>query len=82
MVYSPPMRSVLNKAYNAWMAFAHVLGWINGRIILTVLYIVVFGPYAIIRMLGRLIVPRPAPATYWVTKEQEEPTVESLRRLF
>lgn len=38
---------LLLPVYRAWMAFANVLGWINTRIILTVIFFVVFVPVGI-----------------------------------
>ncbi len=64
------------------MRFAHVLGWINGRIILTILYIVIIGPYAIVRWLLRFLPHTEQSSTYWIAREQEEPTLEHLRHPF
>lgn len=64
------------------MRFAHVLGWINGRILLTVLYIVIIGPYAIVRFIGSLFASKKTSNTYWIQKEQTDPTLENLRRIF
>lgn len=76
------MRKVFNVLYRYWMKFAHVLGWVNGRIILTALYVVVIGPYALLLRVGRLFSRRPAVGTYWIEKPYERPTLETLRRIF
>jgi hypothetical protein len=45
---------VLRGPYQVWMKFAHILGAINSRVILTVTYYLVFTPAAFItRMLGK-----------------------------
>jgi hypothetical protein len=37
---------VLRPAHKLWMGIAHVLGWINSRIIMAVVFFVVFTPVA------------------------------------
>jgi len=54
--------------YNAWMKFSHVLGLIMSTIILTILWIVGFGLYAIV--LRIIHIPRlfkKHPDSYWIT---------------
>ena len=38
----------LNPVYNLWMKIGHVLGWINTRIILAIMFYLLFFPIAII----------------------------------
>ena len=38
---------ILAPAYTVWMGIAHVLGWINARIIMSIVYFIVFTPIAI-----------------------------------
>lgn len=46
--------NALNPVYMVWMRFGQVLGWINTRIILGVLFYVIFTPVAIIlKLLGK-----------------------------
>ena len=43
----------LNPVYKIWMKIGHVLGWINTRIILSILFYIVFMPFGlIIRLFG------------------------------
>ena len=45
--------AALNPVYHGWMRFGAVLGWINTRIILGIVFYVVFTPVsAIIRLIG------------------------------
>jgi hypothetical protein len=37
----------------AWMAFGHALGWVNSRIILSVVFYVIFFPIALLRRLAK-----------------------------
>lgn len=44
----------LKHFYNAWMKIGHVLGWINTRIILSVIFFLMITPWAIVmRCLGK-----------------------------
>ena len=45
---------VLKLIYVAWMKFAFVLGWVNSRILLSIIFFVFFTPMALIqRVFGR-----------------------------
>jgi hypothetical protein len=39
----------LEYAYRAWMAVGHILGWINTRIILSVIFGLIITPFGIVR---------------------------------
>ena len=54
----------LQKAFDLWMKFAHALGYVMSRVILTILWIVVFGPYAIIWKLTHR--QKKNPDSYWI----------------
>lgn len=41
------MKEILKKLYKYWMKFAHILGTINGFIILFIFYFVIIGLYAL-----------------------------------
>jgi len=44
----------LKHVYHYWMRFGHVMGWINSRIILGIMFYVIFLPTAIIlKLLGK-----------------------------
>jgi len=77
------MKLLLRKIYQYWMKFVYVLGYINSRIIFTILYIFLVGIYAIISFLINSTKKRTATNnTYWLPKEYEKPTKEILRRQF
>ena len=46
---------LLSKAYKKWMAFAHILGTINGYTIFSIMYVVIFGIYAIVERFFRAV---------------------------
>jgi Kef-type K+ transport system membrane component KefB len=46
--------SSLSSVYNLWMKIGHVLGWVNTRIILVLIFYMLFFPIAIIlKILGK-----------------------------
>lgn len=57
---------LLKKLYRSWMAFSHVLGRIMSAILLTILWIVVFGLYAIVLKIMRLFSKSSPKDTYWI----------------
>jgi uncharacterized membrane protein HdeD (DUF308 family) len=68
-----------------WMGFAGILGYINSRILLTVLYYLVMTPYGFIsRLVGRdpLMRRGAAQETYWIKRENTRQTREQFERLF
>lgn len=68
-----------------WMGIAAVLGYINSRILLSVLYYGVFTPVGLVRrLMGRDPMQRrgaPQPS-YWVTREYTRQAKEQFERLF
>jgi hypothetical protein len=76
------LKAAFRTAKKGWMTFAHTLGWVNSRILLTALYIIVIGPYAVARGVGSLFRRSPSRTSYWLPRAHEEPTLETLRRIF
>jgi len=69
----------------AWMAFAHVLGTVNTKLILGLLYYVVFTPAGVLRRrfsdpLARRL--GGSEASYWVRRESGEVDPARYRRQF
>jgi hypothetical protein len=77
---------LLNPLRIAWMKLARVLGVVNSRIILTVIFAVVVTPIALLmRMLGRSPIdrrPDPARGSYWQARQPEEFTAKRMERQF
>ncbi len=68
-----------------WMGIAGVLGYINSRILLTLLYYGLLTPYGFIsRLVGRdpLVRRGPNRNTYWIKRENTRQTREQFERLF
>ena len=68
-----------------WMGIAMVLGYINSRILLSLVYYGLFTPYRIVsRIVGRDPLRRRGAKepTYWVKREYTRQTKEQFERLF
>jgi hypothetical protein len=77
--------SVSRAFHVGWMKFAHALGWVNSRVLLTVLFYGVFAPYGFLsRLFGRdpLGRRRGGGETYWTTRKTTRQTAEQFERLF
>ncbi len=57
----------LSPAYGPWMAFARALGWFNTRLLLTLVFFLVFTPVGLLmRLFGSDPMERRfGPGTYW-----------------
>lgn len=74
----------LAPLHKAWMAFGHVLGWINARIILGVVFFVVVTPIGLVmRLAGKdlLAMKRRKSQSYWIQRG-EALTPQSMRNQF
>ena len=74
----------LAPLYRLWMAFGHVLGWINARIILGLVFFVVVMPIGLImRLFGKdfLSMRLNPTGTYWIQRGTKI-TPQSLRNQF
>ena len=64
----------LGPVYRLWMKIGHVLGWINTRIILGVMFFLIFAPVALLlRLLGKDMLRRrldTSATTYRIASEQ------------
>jgi hypothetical protein len=64
----------LGPVYRLWMKIGHVLGWVNTRIILGVMFFLIFAPVALLlRLLGKDMLKQRLDAsatTYRIASEQ------------
>ena len=68
-----------------WMGFAAILGYINSRILLSLLYYLVFTPVGLVRrLIGRDPLQRrgSAKSSYWITRDYTRQTKRQFERLF
>jgi len=71
--------------HRLWMGIAGVLGYINSRILLTILYYLLLTPYGLIsRLFGRDPLDRRGKSreTYWVKRKETRQTQQQFERLF
>lgn len=77
---------LLKHVYIFWMHLAFVLGWINTRLILCILFYLVFTPIGIIiRVCGKDLLERKfdkEAETYWENKEKKELNISGYERQF
>ncbi|MDA0375825.1 MAG: hypothetical protein O3A80_00750 [bacterium] len=79
--YEEKLFPPISWIYALWKKFSHVLGIVMSFLILTALWIVGFGTYAIVIRI--ITLPKrfaPKPDTYWINVEPT--TVESMKRQF
>ena len=78
--------SALKPVYAVWMKAAFILGWINTRIILVLLFYLVFTPIGfVIRLTGLDLLERKLEkdrASYWKTKEKRAFNVSHYEKQF
>ena len=67
------------------MKFAHALGWVNTRVILTVVYLLIFTPVALIfKVIGKDPMERKIEKvnSYWIKREARKFRQGDYRRQF
>jgi len=78
----PPVAKVFHRL---WYRLAFALGWVNSRILLTIIYFLIFVPYGVIsRLAGRdpLNIRSGAKESYWHKREKTRQSREQFERLF
>lgn len=71
--------------HTGWMKFAVALGYVNSRVLLTILFYGVFMPYGFLsRLFGRDPLGRRKTGvdTYWTTRKVTRQSAEQFERLF
>ncbi|HXU83361.1 MAG TPA: SxtJ family membrane protein [Polyangia bacterium] len=78
--------SLLSPVQRVWMGLAHVLGWINARVLLSVVFFLIMTPMSLVmRLFGRDPLKRrfeKGRASYWEDRPREALDPESYRRQF
>jgi hypothetical protein len=91
--YAPPSveigqeepRKLWRTAYRYWMKFARALGKANAFVLLTIVYVLLIGPAALVlKILGRDLLDRKAgkEPSFWYNKLVEEMNLERSKRQF
>jgi Saxitoxin biosynthesis operon protein SxtJ len=71
--------------HSSWMRFASALGYVNSRVLLTLVYYLALAPYGFIsRLAGRDPLRRRGKGgeSYWVRRKLTRQTREQFERLF
>ena len=80
------MKNFFKKIYDYWMLFAKALGWVNTRILLSLMYFVIFTPFRIISIIiGKDFLDRKIEKdreSYWQRREVKIFKKELYRRQF
>jgi len=77
--------ALARRFHMAWMTLAGMLGYINSRILLFLLFYLLFMPYGVIsRLFGRDPLNRrgPAKGTYWIRRKSPRQRPEQFERSF
>jgi hypothetical protein len=77
---------ILKPVYIGWMTFAFALGWVNTRLILGIVFYLIFTPAGLVmRLLGKdplgLQFDRQA-TTYWVRRKPQDASMKRYEKLF
>ena len=81
-LFIPPLAKIFHRL---WYRLAFGLGWINSRVLLTIIYFLIFIPYGLLsRMFGRdpLNIRQKQGESYWHKREKTRQTPEQFERLF
>lgn len=76
MKLPPPLKQL----YDLWMLFSKALGRVMSWILLTILWVTMFGVYAIVAKVIKLCTKKNSATTYWVDLEPEP--AEHMKRPF
>lgn len=86
VVFGAIAPKLLNPVYVGWMKFAFILGWINSRILLSLIFFLLFTPIGLImRLFGRDALNRRMNGksdSYWVKREPIKSVKEHSERQF
>jgi hypothetical protein len=68
--------NLLKPIYKGWMKVAHAIGWFNTRLLLALIYYVVFTPIGVlVRLFGKDLLNvklEPQTESYWIKREHKE----------
>ncbi len=79
------LKKIGSRLYGWWMAFARALAFVNTRILLTLFFVIVIGPIALVLKLFRkdfLERRVGSSASYWKKREPSENSLEQALRQF
>ena len=66
LIFSATFPIILDPLEKGWMKFAHALGWVMNRVLLTIVFYLILTPLAVSRRLLRK--KKETGSTYWLEK--------------
>ncbi len=76
----------LGPAFRCWMVFARAVGWFNSRLLLSILFYLVFTPFGLImRLIKRDVLHRDfnsSKSSFWILKEESKDGLERYTKQF
>lgn len=75
------MNTVIHTLWSWWMKFAHAIGYINNRIILSLVYFIIFGMYAIPQKISEYMWGKKN-MSGWIQKTSPANVIERLERQY
>ena len=79
-------KNILLLLKSLWMKFAHAVGWFNTRLLLTIVYFVIFAlPVLILKFMRKDLLDRrwnKTATTYWKNKEPLKHSLENAKHQF
>jgi hypothetical protein len=86
LLFGAVLPGALRPVYSFWMGLAHILGWINTRVILSILFYIVLAPVSLVmRLFGRDVLQKRfdrSRTTYWHERTANRPARDRYERLF
>jgi hypothetical protein len=86
LLFGAVLPGALRPVYKLWMGLAHILGWVNTRVILSILFYLVLAPVSLVmRLFGRDVLQKRfdrSRTTYWHERTANRPVQERYERLF
>jgi hypothetical protein len=86
LVLSLAAPDLLKPVYKTWMKVAHAIGWFNTRVLLAVIYYVVFTPISCLsRLFGQDLLDskwEPQASTYWIEREAKQRVQKDYEKQF
>ena len=78
------MRDFLKRVWARWKVIAHAIGNFQARVLLTLFYLVIVPPFALIVKLAKdpLSLRPPRGESFWIARPSPHPTAEAGRRQF
>lgn len=79
------MKNILNTLKRWWMAFARALGWLNTRVLLSIVYAILIGiPALVLKLLRKDLLDGKIGdrSSYWIPKEHVTHSLDQAKHQF